>query len=843
MPSSLAGRPSVRILSLSLPLLAALLSCAHRPAAPPDGPGARFQAAAGRVGTVQYEDELVEARLVFQALPAQSPERSPLRAKLIHYLLAPLSTLGADRLRQEGRDLESTDVFDRVFESLRDASNLYEPDQLWASPAAIPPEERDLLARAARLVLAVFSPRGAEPQSALALSVLVTIEPTEREWSERLDRLLAWTDEAGFAGEAGPRRSVTAVDLLQSVLGDWPAPGVADRLAKLYVERQRKFSSILKKPLPGGDDARKALGDLLLAQGDEMQRTVPSVAAAYLRCGRIDRAAAATAALGDKPGDEPELRALINAALDPTAGPDATLRLARRFLPRVDLLGGTATDNPDLGVAFRVLEVGLGRTPDHPDMLVLSAEIAKLLSAPFLAIRRLEEADQLLQRSKSANGDLAARISAELLDLYFLRLRLALDPERAALPPDDEVERMRQRSSDVRRRFQGADIHVKDAQIDFELARSYVNAGLIDRAEPLFLRAQGEDREANPEITAEFANLILKRGNPQQASKILRDGLEALRTSPHVHETIGGVEGQSRLERLLGDALDLGGDRSGAEQAWRSSVAGWERLMIEHLHRKNFARSAEATFEIGRVLYTLGRHSDGVQKFEEAIEQDSDRDQSYIDAISFLVQNGEVDAALGIYRRALSRPDRSVSEYVKVYASLWIVDLTRRAQKVPDPTAEAFLRTLDLRHPEIRPQRGAAWYRQLARVHRRPHRLRPAFGRRGHPGQAGRGVFLSRDAASRRRQDGRRPRPVAQGRGDAHGVVFRVRDGLAVFAIGSPVRPSRRIPSHDRNDLSLTGLAAYGKHRRHANRCRGQVVRRGSAKPLFPGSNPGGTSI
>jgi len=51
---------------------------------------------------------------------------------------------------------------------------------------------------------------------------------------------------------------------------------------------------------------------------------------------------------------------------------------------------------------------------------------------------------------------------------------------------------MRQRSSDTRRRFQGAEIRVKDAQIDFELARSYVNAGQIDRAEPLFLRAREE---------------------------------------------------------------------------------------------------------------------------------------------------------------------------------------------------------------------------------------------------------------------------------------------------------------------------------------------------------------
>jgi tetratricopeptide (TPR) repeat protein len=692
----------------------ALAACAHWRAAAPEGPGRRFQTAASQVGTIHFEDESVEARLLFQALPVNSPERAPLRANLTRYLLQPLAALEANRLRQEARELGSTDIFDRLFESLRDACNLYEPKELWAQPTTVPAAERELLGRAARLVLAVFAPRGAEAQSALALAVLVTVEPERREWTDRFDRLLTWTDEAGFASENGPRHSITAVDLLQSVVGDWPAPGVADRLARLYVERQRRFSSILKKPLPGGEEARRALGDLLMAQGDEMQRTVPSVAGTYLRCGRLDRAASASAPLADKPGDEPELRALMAAALDRNAAPEATLRLARRFLPRVDLLGGTATDNPDLLVAFRVLQLGLERTPANTDMLILSAEIAKLISAPFLAIRQLEESEQVLEKDKTAPKELLARLSSELLDLYFLRLRLALDPERAALPPTDEVERMRQRSAEVRRRFQGTEVHINDAQIDFEVARSYVNAGLIDRAEPLFARAQKEDPDANPEITAELANLVLKRGNPQQASKILRDGLTALGAARDNRETIGGVEGRSRLERLLGDALDIGGDRSGAEQAWRSSVAGWERLMIEHLHRKNYSRSAEATFEIGRVLYVLGRHTDGMQKFEEAIEQDGDRDQSYIDSIAFLVQHGEVEAALTIYRRALSRPDRSVSEYVKVYASLWIADLTRRTQKIADPTAEAFLRTLDLRHPEVRPQRGAAWYRQLA---------------------------------------------------------------------------------------------------------------------------------
>ena len=109
--------------------------------------------------------------------------------------------------------------------------------------------------------------------------------------------------------------------------------------------------------------------------------------------------------------------------------------------------------------------------------------------------------------------------------------------------------------------------------------------------------------------------------------------------------------------------------------------------------------------EVGRLLYVLGRHGEALQKFDEAIEADSDRDQSYIDAVAFLVQHGETDAAAGIYHRALARPTRAVSEYVKVYTSLWVLDLSRRTNKVPDPKAEAYLTTLDMRHGDLRPRR------------------------------------------------------------------------------------------------------------------------------------------
>ena len=146
-----------------------------------------------------------------------------------------------------------------------------------------------------------------------------------------------------------------------------------------------------------------------------------------------------------------------------------------------------------------------------------------------------------------------------------------------------------------------------------------------------------------------------------------------------------------------------------------AAARGWERLMLEQLRRKNLSSSSEATFEVGRLYYLLGRREEGLRKFDEAILQDEDRDQSYLDSIAFLVQRGETDAALDIYRRALAKPSRSVSEYVKVYASLWIVDLTRRSSKAPDGGALNYLRAIADRRILLRPPRAAPWYADLAR--------------------------------------------------------------------------------------------------------------------------------
>jgi hypothetical protein len=58
---------------------------------------------------------------------------------------------------------------------------------------------------------------------------------------------------------------------------------------------------------------------------------------------------------------------------------------------------------------------------------------------------------------------------------------------------------------------------------------------------------------------------------------------------------------------------------------------------------------------------------------------------------------------LDAYHRVLGRGQ--ISEYLKVYCSLWVLDLDRRSGEAQDPLAQSFLAGVH----------GAKWYAELAR--------------------------------------------------------------------------------------------------------------------------------
>ena len=249
----------------------------------------------------------------------------------------------------------------------------------------------------------------------------------------------------------------------------------------------------------------------------------------------------------------------------------------------------------------------------------------------------------------------------------------------------------------------------------------------------------------------ELANLALKRGDPRAPPRSSARG--STRSAPR-RTRRATRSARSRAapgsNACSASAPTPPATTAAAEAAWRSALIGWERLMIEHLRRKNLGESAEAAVEVGRLLYLLGRHAEGLQKFDEAIEADGDRDQTYIDVIAFLVQHGETDAALSVLspRAVASRaaPSPSTSRSTR-RCGCW----TCRAARARSADAEG--RGLPA-HARSAPRRSAPAPRRRLVPPARPLRgrsdqLRADAGGRRHHRQARRDLLLrGRCAAS-----------------------------------------------------------------------------------------------
>jgi tetratricopeptide (TPR) repeat protein len=697
--------------------LAGLLGCAHGiPAKPTDlSPAARALASeAGAVTDIASEEDFFEARLLYQALPDNAVERDRLRGKLLDYLLAPIAALNAEQLRREPSLIGGEDDFDRLQDSFRDALDLFPPSRLWAaSGLQLSDPERQLLQKAAKLILAAYSPRGNELPVATALFALQVVDGANREWASRLDQLFSWLDSGAQlgGGQAGPHRLTSTSEILESIAAVWPTPDVVERLVRLVLARQDKVAGFLRRPSGSGEGARGLLSELLL-DTESLSAMSVSAAAIYLRCGQLAKANQEAEHFADRPGDDPEFRQLTLAAASRGAKAADYLALARRFLPRDEILRGTSTDRIDPLTSIGVLREGLAVYSGDPDLLLLASRVARMLSAPLLSLRYLDEA-AAVSAARKADPSLLADLAAERMELSFLRLRMHMDPDRIA-QSEREADRLRAQFVEARDRYGAAHFKLDDADIDYVLAGSMVDAGQIDRATPLLSRAR-RSGDGSVDVTRQLANLSIKRGEPQKAIALLRQSLDARERNAPAEDTIPYVEGQAKLSFLLGNAYEIAANLADARKAWLMSARGWERLRQEQIRRRNLAYSAEATFEVGRLYYLLGRREDGLRAFDEAIAQDEDRDQSYLDSIAFLVQRGESEAALEIFRRALAKSTRAVSEYVKVYVSLWILDLTRRSASAPDAGATAYLRTIAGRKILLRPPRAAAWYTELAR--------------------------------------------------------------------------------------------------------------------------------
>jgi tetratricopeptide (TPR) repeat protein len=767
----------------------AALGCAHRSSSKPTplSPASRaLTSEAKAVGTIACEEDYFEAKMIFQALPEGSEEYLRLRGKLFEYLLGAMAALDAEALRRTPGLLGAEDDFDRLQDSFREALDLFLPASLWLPGGpTLSARERELLRNSAKLLVAAYSPRGNELPVATALFTLVTIDAADREWASRLDQLLAWVDSGAqlSGGHQGPHRMASTADILDNVAAVWPSPEVLSRLTDVVYARQNKVAGLLRHSVESGERMRSLLGELLL-DTESLSAVSVSAAAPYLRSGQFAKANEVVQRFADKTGDDPEFRQLLAGATTAPTKAVTYLALARRFLPRNDLLRGTSTDRIDPAASMGIVRAALATYPDDPDLLLLASRVARMLSAPLLSLRYLDEA---VAAAGKSDMDMLRDLAAERMDLSFLRLKMHIDPDRMA-QAEREANGLRAQFAETRGRFGAAHFKLDDSDIDYALAGGMVDAGQIDKAAPLLLRAR-RSGDFGVDVTRQLANLSIKRGEPQQAIALLQQAIDFRSRNAPAEDTIPYVEGQAKLSYLLGIAYEIAANPQDARKAWTSSARGWERLMGEQIRRKNLSSSAEATFEVGRLYYLIGRREEGLRKLDEAIAQDEERDQSYLDSIAFLVQRGESEAAVDIYRRALAKPGRAVSEYVKVYASLWIIDLTRRGVSTPDAGALAYLRAVAGRKIHLRPARAEPWYCELARYATEQIDYAALLAKADSPGKRAEAYFYE---AMRRLASGKRE--------EAHALWSKVVETKMVsffefdmatryLRTGAPVRP------------------------------------------------------
>ena len=604
--------------------------------------------AIGPIPKVTSDEEYAVARAEFEALDSDDPSRPARRTALLDWLLP-----------QARRALDGSHLEDGVG-LIRQAATLFDPADLRTV------DSPSLLAAAAQLER-VARRRGAREETTLAL-VMEMSSPTEadrRAADRRYRQVQKWLngvldDDDQKVSPNGKGRE-HAIDDLEAAARVWPSPLVVDELTRLYLAR-----------------AADPLADLLSAS--QRQVLVVDLTRLYLRAGRVAELAPLYKRFAGRPGDDAQLRGLVEKAFASTAQAGDCVQLAKGLVQT----GGREADKE---VALQVCRDATRRFPSSIDAQLCTGELAFDQTQLGLAIRSFEEALRI-SPERQETWEVLAR-------LYRLRLAQVVGEENVDVKSmEAQLAKVERFHADARMRFAGKQLRISMAEVLYDVGRGYYNSGHLGEARRYLERTLA--LEASVPGLELLGQLRLKRGEPREAAALFERAITLPQDDAKVR-----LYWSAKLRRLLGDALEASGDKEPAERARRAAVDDWDHLLAESDLRKEAA--AEAALERAKLLYQLGDRDESLESFKQAIDIAPDLGSSYADSIAFLIPRGELESALDSYHRALGRSE--VTDYLKVYCSLWIVDLAERAGQPPDPLAQSYLRSTD----------GAKWYHDLAR--------------------------------------------------------------------------------------------------------------------------------
>ena len=472
-----------------------------------------------------------EGERAFSRLPPSDPQRGPLRAKLIHYLLS------------EAALHQAADEYEGTVEKLASVTSLYRPDEL----------SQDLspdLAELARYVRSRGERRGDEGRVLAALWVQKQLSPKDAEPRQQYEILRRWSDESRRDLGGVTEHLTGLIEVMQEHARLTPAPEVLAALADLYLERRQKLVATLgpdgqSPPAPGElsfQDYREATVALSRAPLD--------VAAVYLRHDDYLRALARLRQLDTVTGLEPRIRAVVEMVVDDKAeAPDALLALSRAYL-----------EAEESDVTRALCHYGVrkfpkdGRFPQCLGRLAAARDDYADAALDYAdAIRLLPEQRELYDEALEVIANL---MRGELFDSDPSETRTLAEQARAILE-----ERVR--------RWPEAPPPVSLDELELAVGLAEMSAGNAEEARAHF-DASLKKRETT-RVLVQLGQLAARQGQRDEALRYLRRALD--RTSQRDADE---TRQRAQILEQLGDVARSGHDLDQARRFYAEALQLWD---------------------------------------------------------------------------------------------------------------------------------------------------------------------------------------------------------------------------------------------------------------------------
>ncbi|HET9624830.1 MAG TPA: hypothetical protein VFP84_25860 [Kofleriaceae bacterium] len=484
-----------------------------------------------------------------------------------------------------------------------------------------------------------------------------------------LEEVLSFADELAVAENGADATRAQPIRLLEPTVLALPLRWLVDRYVALAVTRQRAVAALI--------DQEGATLPIVRAHRD-LLATSRKIADALARADRAPEIHAQLAKLVGAYGTDRQLTARAEVvAAQPTA--DAYVELASAL----------AIDDatPDPAAALAVCRAGLARFPGNTDLLIAAGSNARTLG-------QIDEAIGLYEQALHATGEVDAAVALRLGKLYADRIqRLASGGRPAA------AHAAWRQALAFTERAASAHPHAvwqqATAIAESALGRGLASQGMLDDAK----HALAASLERAPSIDAyeTLVTIDVQTDRYADAQKWAQRGIALLG-----EQSTGDRYRRAKLERLAADGLRRAGRGKPAAERYLESLRTWAQLG----NNKDLPRAivAERELDMGRTLWSLGEAGKAVDLAMAALDHDPESEELATNALAFLLEAGRYRDALDAYHRALGEP--AISEYHKVYMSLWIAGAAEHAGEPRDRLADEYLAS----------RRGDVWYEKLAQL-------------------------------------------------------------------------------------------------------------------------------